>query len=134
MPSRVADRPADFAPYRGRAPCAAAQRNLPDRELARRLRYRTPSRTYARYRPGQTEGSAISCGTPHHQPGAAAVCDFLIALIETSMFERHYSLGRTGLALAHSQNLRLRPQGITGKDRAPKPGLFHAEIADCRSQ
>src|SRR5882762_7499751 len=92
------------------------------------------SRTYAHCRLAQTEASAISCGTPHHQPGAAAVCDFLIALIETSMFERHYSLGRTGLALAHSQNFRLRPQGITRKDRARKLGFFHTEIADCRSQ
>src|SRR5712664_12534 len=79
------------------------------------------SRIYARCPPAQTEGSAISCGTPHHQSGAAAIGDFLVLLIEAPMFERDYSLGRTGLAFAHSQNLRLRPQGITGKDRARKP-------------
>src|ERR1700687_2920297 len=134
MPSRAADRPAGFSPYRAQAPCAAAQRNLPDRESARQRRCRKPSRTYARCRPGQTEGSAISCGTPHHQPGAAAVCDFLIALIETTMFERDYSLSRAGLALAHSQNFRLRPQGITCKDRARKSGFLHTEVADGGSQ
>src|ERR1700681_3242028 len=134
MPSRAADHPADFSPCRGQASCAAARRNLPDRESARQRRCRKPSRTYARCRPGQTEGSAISCGTPHHQAGAAAICDFLIALIETTMFERDYSLSRPRLAFAHSQNFRLRPKGITGKDRTWKLGFFHTEIADRRSQ
>src|SRR2546421_2073798 len=82
----------------------------------------------------QTKGSAISCGTPHHQPGAAAIRDFLVWVIEAAMLEGPDSLGRAGLALAYRQDLRFRPDRITGKDRTWEFGVLHAEISDCRAQ
>src|SRR4030081_2511595 len=93
-----------------------------------------PSRICARCLQAQTEGSAISCGTPHHQAYAAAIRDFFIVLIEAAMLEGHDPLGRAGLALANGQDLRFRPYRITGEDRAWKFGVFHAEIYDRRAQ
>src|SRR3954470_22961404 len=84
--------------------------------------------------PVRTAGNVISCGVPHHQSGATAIGDFLVVLIEAAMLEGHDTLGRAGLALAHGQNFRLRPYGITGKDRAWKFGVFHAEISDRRPE
>src|SRR5258707_9929069 len=92
------------------------------------------SRTCSRCLQAQTEGSAISCGTPHHQPGATAIRDFLVILIEAAMLERDDALGRARLALAHRQNFRLGPYRITGKDRAWKFGVLHAEISDRRAE